>query len=497
MMPNVTRGASMRGLLGYLAGPGKANEHTSPRLVAGDAAVRVMLKDVVLDAAAAREVAAQVDRPRRLFDVEVPRGSVWHCSLSVRADDKAISLQTWGVIAHQMVAEMGFTATEKRAGCRWVAVHHGRSKEGNDHIHLAVSLVREDGSIASTWNDFSRAQQAAGKIEARHHLAVLASRGAGLGERGIKPAEVAKAQRVGEVEPERVRIARTVRACAAAAAGEGDFVARARAAGLVVRARYSAGGRDVVVGYSAALRPAAGQAPVWFGGGRLARDLTLARLREGWSGREGPGVGSAGAEWAAAAWGVSPAPAAEVQDTAAAWAAAREQLAALGQGLVADPLRADAWAHVGHHGAGLYAAWSRAVEPVPGPLAETSRELARMAGIRAHRTRAIRASSRPGSARMATALLTAAARGRPADPAVLGEQAVALIAAVGELSAAIAEARASRAHFEHLRELRMAFMGPALARGPGRPAAASSYETPDYVRRSYLPSVEQGRGFGR
>ena len=39
---------------------------------------------------------------------------------------------------------------------------------------------------------------------------------------------------------------------------------------------------DVVTGYSVALRPQPGVPIVWYGGGRLARDLTLTRLREGW-----------------------------------------------------------------------------------------------------------------------------------------------------------------------------------------------------------------------
>jgi len=38
-MPNVVRGDRMAGLLVYLLGPGRANEHTEPHLVAGDAAM--------------------------------------------------------------------------------------------------------------------------------------------------------------------------------------------------------------------------------------------------------------------------------------------------------------------------------------------------------------------------------------------------------------------------------------------------------------------------
>jgi hypothetical protein len=35
VMPNITKGTRLRGLLEYLWGPGKAEEHTNPRIVAG------------------------------------------------------------------------------------------------------------------------------------------------------------------------------------------------------------------------------------------------------------------------------------------------------------------------------------------------------------------------------------------------------------------------------------------------------------------------------
>jgi hypothetical protein len=65
-----------------------------------------------------------------------------------------------------------------------------------------------------------------------------------------------------------------VRACAGAL----------REHGLQVRPRYAEGGTSKVVGYS--VRLAGGEharvRAVWFGGGRLARDLTLPALRRGW-----------------------------------------------------------------------------------------------------------------------------------------------------------------------------------------------------------------------
>ncbi|WP_422665424.1 relaxase/mobilization nuclease domain-containing protein, partial [Aquipuribacter hungaricus] len=230
MMPNITRGERMGGLLAYLQGPGRSNEHTEPHLVAGDPAVMAWHDTPVLDRATALAVAAELDHPRRALGVDVVGGSVWHCSLSLRADEGQLSDERWAAIAHDFVEEMGFTgqdlevadatgegvadgaagerATAGRAACRWVAVRHGVSTNGNDHVHIAVSLVREDGTKASTWNDRPRAQRITGELERKHGLQVLESRGAGRGSRGVKPAEVATAARRGDAEAARPALAR-------------------------------------------------------------------------------------------------------------------------------------------------------------------------------------------------------------------------------------------------------------------------------------------------
>lgn len=39
MIPNISRGTRMMGLIRYLVGPGRANEHTDPHLVAGSAPI--------------------------------------------------------------------------------------------------------------------------------------------------------------------------------------------------------------------------------------------------------------------------------------------------------------------------------------------------------------------------------------------------------------------------------------------------------------------------
>lgn len=174
MMPNVVRGDRMAGLLTYLTGPGRANEHTEPHLVAGDEAMMAWHDDDELGRDSALAIARHLDRPRTAYDVDVKGGHVWHCSLSLRADEGALTDEQWGAIARDFITAMEFDDNEgTKAPCRWVAVRHGVSKNGNDHIHIAVNLVREDGTKASTHHDFRRAQTAARALEARYGLEEL------------------------------------------------------------------------------------------------------------------------------------------------------------------------------------------------------------------------------------------------------------------------------------------------------------------------------------
>lgn len=83
---------------------------------------------------------------------------------------------------------------------------------------------------------------------------------------------------------------RAVLAAGTAARTESEFVDTLRRGGVIVRPRWEAGtSRTAVVGYSVALpSPPTGAgeragALVWFGGGKLDRQLTLQALRGGWA----------------------------------------------------------------------------------------------------------------------------------------------------------------------------------------------------------------------
>lgn len=519
MMPNITRGARMSGLMTYLAGEGRHNEHAEQHLVAGDSAIVTMYGYDQLDRATALQIARDLDEPRTRFGVEVLRteratdpetgevitakvdANVWHCSLSLRSEEGQLSDEKWAAIAQDFVDEMGFTEASGKAPCRWVAVRHGLSENGNDHVHIAVSLVREDATKATTHNDFKRAQNVCRDLEKKYGLEELESRGTGLGERGVKPAERERATRTGAVEVDAHRLERTVRAAAIASVDEGEFVRRLRRGGVLIRPRYAAGRDDVVAGYSVALRPADGERPVWYGGGRLARDLTLPRLREGWP--DSPQTAQAGVdEWRATAknpWQYRPvAPGREEHaPDPQMWKQYTDELSQLRKQLREVPVDDRAtWAHIARETAGAFAAWSQRVETTPGPLAATSRELARSAHLRAHESK-----PKPvqlGSAANAAMLLMQAAtggRGTMAE-AILLRQLGRVTVAVLDAHAAAGDARRAEQLTTMMRD-KFTQIEQALPEIPSKSAAPETRTVTsehDAVRRATEGLAAPGTG---
>ena len=174
-------------------------------------------------------------------------------------------------MAREAVRRLGFDAGDGQAPCRWVAVRHGRSEAGNDHVHLVVNLVREDGKVASTRNDFKRLSALCADMERRYGLSAVEGRANKAAMPGLTRAEVEKARRTGRAEAERAELARVVRAAATVAGSEAEFVRLLRDAGLAARPRYDRVGGHRVVGYAVAEEPSDGGVAVFFGGGKLAQ----------------------------------------------------------------------------------------------------------------------------------------------------------------------------------------------------------------------------------
>lgn len=539
-MPNVVRGERMAGLMTYLVGPGRANEHTEPHLVAGDAAMLAWHDDAELSRDGALAIARHLDRPSKALGVEVKGGHVWHCSLSLRAEEGALSDEKWRAIADDFVRAMDFDDAEgTKAPCRWVAVRHGVSTNGNDHIHIVVNLVREDGTKASVHNDFKRAQSAARALEVKHGLERLESVQAARATRGYDPAERAAqarararakyersrrqndsrtpswtllpaAERQARVEAEtrtdqpRYVLALKVRAAATSSADEAEFVRRMRASGLLVRPRFADGRTDVVTGYSVAQRPVAGERPIWYGGGHLARDLTLPRLRHGWPDTP-TGASTAAAEWSAARRGrrvVAPGRETLTPDPQM-WERQNAELGALVERLRAVPVDdRDTWATVARQTAGAFAAWSNATEDAPGDLAAAAEALSRSAQTYGRTVAPTKAGTVAISG--AAMLLASAARGGQGivAQAAMIRQLLRLTQAVYEAAAASQQARQAQLLAQDTRarlmRVRDALPAPGDVTGAQAATATAVVERPrpvlDPEARAVLDRLRAGQG---
>ncbi|MYV97621.1 mobilization protein, partial [Streptomyces sp. SID3343] len=137
MIPRIhKRGPRTIGLLAYLYGPGKAEEHVDPHIVAS---FDGMAPDPGRDPGDSLKPLERVlDRPLlALPKEERPKNHVWHCSVRAAATDRILTDQEWGDVARRMVAATGIDPDGDDAGCRWVAIRHA-----DDHIHIIANLVR-------------------------------------------------------------------------------------------------------------------------------------------------------------------------------------------------------------------------------------------------------------------------------------------------------------------------------------------------------------------
>ena len=193
----------------------------------------------------------------------------------------------WGRVAAAVMDRTGFTRHDDESGVRWVAVRHAP-----DHIHLVATLARQDGRRARTWNDFFRVREACRDAERRLGLRATAPADRTAAKQPSR-AETEQALRRGWDEAPRVFLRREVCAAVAGAGSEREFFARLEQAGVLVRKRHSTINPDEVTGYAVGLADHTTKdgGIVWYGGGKLAPDLTLPKLRARWTGPADQGLG--------------------------------------------------------------------------------------------------------------------------------------------------------------------------------------------------------------
>ncbi|MER5567217.1 mobilization protein [Streptomyces goshikiensis] len=277
MIPSVNDpGSRTIGLLAYLYGPGKHEEHTDPHLVAS---FDGMAPDPGRDPKATlKDLQQLLDQPvDALPEHARPAAHVWHTSVRTTADDRILSDEEWGEIARRIVAAAGIDPGSGEPACRWAAVRHA-----DDHIHIIATLVCEDGSRPDDFRSGKRAQAECRLIEKELGLHQVAP-GDGTAAQRPTSAERHKAERQGRERTAREELRETVRRAVAGTHSEAEFFGRLAAAGLLVRKRVAPSGD--LLGYKVALPDDRNKddEPVFYPGARLAPDLSLPRIRERWT----------------------------------------------------------------------------------------------------------------------------------------------------------------------------------------------------------------------
>ena len=272
MIPKIRIGTGgTYGLVRYLFGPGKTDEHTDQHVVAS-------WNDFAPDPGrnphhTIAQLAAQLDQPVKAIGDRAPATTIWHCSVRADPGDRHLDDNDWANIARRIVHAAGIAPEGDTTACRWVAVRHA-----DDHIHIAATLVRQDGRLAGLSFDRRKAQAEVRLIEKDYGLRQLTP-GDGTAAKTPTSQERWKAERTGRTETPRESLREAVRQAVAGAATEAEFFIRLREAGLRVKLRHAPSGD--VLGYNVALPGDRNRdrEPVWFAGSTLAPDLSLPRIR--------------------------------------------------------------------------------------------------------------------------------------------------------------------------------------------------------------------------
>ena len=227
------------GLVAYLFGPGRHNEHTDQHVVAhwtglpgevvavgadGQPDLGPLVADLKADLRAAGLLGAADTRVALLGGD--PGRATGRCATRSggRSLRRSLRRSAW--------------RTPIAGAVRWVAVRHGLSSGGNDHIHLVATLAgrTQHGDVADRTflnRDYAQVRAVCNRFEKEWGLTVT---GAGTGAAHHEPsrAETEIAARRGLRTEQRVRLERAVRTAAVASGGPAEFAARLAEEGITV-----------------------------------------------------------------------------------------------------------------------------------------------------------------------------------------------------------------------------------------------------------------------
>ena len=277
----VSVGDDVAGVLAYLFGPGRRNEHVNARLVAAwDDPADLEPPVLASGRRSFQRLTGLLEQPVAVLGKRAPAKYVWHCVIRAAPEDRNFGDPQWPDVIAELMHRTGLSERgREHEGVRWVAVHHG-----DNHVHVVATLARQDRHRARTGNLYYRIGEAMREVERRYGLREV-TRADRTAPRRPTRGERDKAQRAGRADPPRVELRRHVEAAAAASRTEAEFFADLARRDVQVRLRHGTQRPDEVIGYAVGLpgdvNAKGGQ--VWYGGGKLAADLTLPKLRRTWA----------------------------------------------------------------------------------------------------------------------------------------------------------------------------------------------------------------------
>lgn len=378
-------GSDPSGLIRYFADTqshrrGQAmNLHIDPRIVTGSLGYTGALdKDTVQTAI------DDLRAPALMFPEKTRSGNhIWQVSLVLAPGEGPLEDETWKNISTDFMREMHLDV-KGPSRTRWVSVNHGLNNAGSDHVHLAVNLICENGHRVDDWKDWPRAKDVAGYLEEKYGLRPAPGRGTGLGGRSFSKSDHTISVEQGRPETRRVELERRVRAAATGVLTEEQFVQNLRSDGIGYRKHREGNGYAVNLPETTTK----GGTEHWWAGGKLARDLSLPRLRLYWKNNR--------------------------TDTPKHMQAVDELVALQ---LAIPTADAELLGDISHQVAGALAVVSQKTEPEPGPIAAASHQAGRLAQTRTYTHRV-----KPTALSVALLFLMATDPGGPVGKAVMIKQ---------------------------------------------------------------------------
>ncbi|MFB7559787.1 relaxase/mobilization nuclease domain-containing protein [Streptomyces brevispora] len=268
-------GSNTRGLLAYLYGPGRHDEHLDPHLVAGFAMLG--MPDPGRDEhATLTELGHHLDEPVRLRNSEFGKpvtDHVWHCPVRAAPEDRYLSDTEWGEIAQRIVQAAGIAPAGDDLACRWIAVRHA-----DDHIHILATTVREDGRRPKLHGSGIRVGDECREIEKDYGLRRL-KRGDRTAARRPTQAEMHKAERLGWEQTSHQWLQDRIRAAIPHASTAEELLAYLDAGDVLVKPRRGPSGDllGYAVGRAGDLNKDGEQ--IYHPGGKISPDLSLPKLK--------------------------------------------------------------------------------------------------------------------------------------------------------------------------------------------------------------------------